>query len=453
MNRQKIPADWKSAFSVVPKDVEILVNNGCEVFVEKGAGLGVEFSDADYEGAGATLQTADEIYRDKDLIIKFKGPSLESIGAMEAGCTLLCMAHFGSFPDRAKLLDAHKINVIAMEEILESPKHQDDTAILSRAAMARALQPFADNNTLGGLKVRVLQWTPRTAPALRRAGNRDPRSLKILQGDIVFGDVDAVGKNTLFFYDSKTLDNPSLLAKLNDADCNMFDLADFEQREGTQAVKQWDEEHEPHEFGLRRIQCLHQTGQAGARYGMKLLGEYKPDLQPSQVKAVVLGYGNVGQGALHEIYDHGVREIAVLGRSHTSSGRIDYWLKGADLVVNGADQPENLRGINYLVTNTHLETLIDDGSVVIDLVGGSPTNRSPVEAVMSCTYLTDPHFVREGVTVAALWGWPMLGMMRETAITYSGQIVDVLCGRERLLDGLAHLAPGVAIALVCGPHV
>jgi alanine dehydrogenase len=25
------------------------------------------------------------------------------------------------------------------------------------------------------------------------------------------------------------------------------------------------------EFGLRRIQCLHQTGQTGARYGVKLL--------------------------------------------------------------------------------------------------------------------------------------------------------------------------------------
>lgn len=446
------PGGLEKRVCVIPVDAGKLVDAGCAVFVETGAGLGVGFSDTEYVAAGATIQNSDEIYHDKDLIIKFKGPSLKSIRDMRRGCTLLCMAHFGSFPDRAKMLEDSGVNVIAMEEILESPKHQDSEAILSRTAMAAALQPFADNNTLGALKVRVLEWTPRTAPAIRRASNRDPRSLKILQGDIAFDELDATGPDTLYFYDTSTLNNDTLLGKLNNSKSHMFDLAEFEKLEGASAVSSWEEDHEPHEFGIRRIQCLHQTGQAGARYGMKLLGDNKRDLEPANTKAVVLGYGNVGQGAIHEIYDHGVREIAVLGRVHTSSGRIDYWLRDVDLVVNGAEQAAHLRGVNFLVTNQHLENVINDGSVVIDLVGGSPTNRSPVEPVFSCTFLTDPHFVQDGVTVSALWGWPMLGMMRETAITYSGQIVDVLCGRERLLNGLEHLTPGVAKALVCGPH-
>ena len=84
-------------------------------------------------------------------------------------------------------------------------------------------------------------------------------------------------------------------------------------------------------------------------------------------------------------------------------------------------------------------------------MGGSPTNRSPVEAVLSCTFLTDPHFLRDGVTVSSLWGWPMMGMMRETALRYSLQIRDVLLGPERLIDGLGALTPGVERALVCGP--
>ncbi len=146
-----------------------------------------------------------------------------------------------------------------------------------------------------------------------------------------------------------------------------------------------------------------------------------------------------------------MKTVHVLGRTHTSSGRIDYWLKDIDLVVNGAEQPEHLRGINFLVSNSHLKQLVPNGSVVIDLVGGSPTNRSPVEAVESCTFLTDPHFERDGVTVSSLWGWPMMGMMRETAIRYSGQIADVLLGVEKLHSGLSELAPGVERALVCGP--
>jgi hypothetical protein len=65
--------------------------------------------------------------------------------------------------------------------------------------------------------------------------------------------------------------------------------------------------------------------------------------------------------------------------------------------------------------------------------------------------MDDPHFVQDGVTVSSLWGWPMMGMMRETAVRYSGQIRDVLLGPERLIRGLHHLAPGVQRALVCGP--
>lgn len=202
---------------------------------------------------------------------------------------------------------------------------------------------------------------------------------------------------------------------------------------------------------MRRIQCLHETGQAGARYGVELLKENKPALDIMNAKAVVLGYGNVAQGALHELYSQGIKTIHVLGRSQTSKGRIDFWLKDVDLVVNGAEQPPELRGVNFLVSNQHLKELIPDQSVVIDLVGGSASNRSPVEAVVSCSFLTEPHFVQDGVTVSALWGWPMMGMMRETAIRYSGQIVDVLIGHEKLIDGLHSLKPGVQRALVFGP--
>ena len=65
--------------------------------------------------------------------------------------------------------------------------------------------------------------------------------------------------------------------------------------------------------------------------------------------------------------------------------------------------------------------------------------------------MDNPHFMQDGVAVSSLWGWPMMGMMRETAQRYSGQIRDVLLGPEQLLRGLGHLTPGVARALVCGP--
>jgi alanine dehydrogenase len=447
------PGALEKRVALIPADVGALVEAGLDVAVERGAGEGVGFSDDDYLAWGARIQSAEAIYQDKDLVIKFKGPSMESITQMRAGCTLFCMAHFHSYPERAKLLESQAINVIAMEEVLESPKFQSDERILGRLAMNHALQPFLEKNTIGGLRVRVLQWSTRLDPAIRRAGNRDPRSLDVLQGDVHYEELNALDAETLYFYDAASFtDEQQVLPQLKAAGCHLYDMQQYEQSHGSADIASYRERHPPLEFGLRRIQCLHETGMAGARYGVQLLRQNKPDLNLREARAVVLGYGNVGQGAIHELHRQGIGCVHVLGRTHTVHGRIDYWMKGADLVVNGAEQAPHLRGVNFLVTNDHLRHQLADGSVVIDLVGGSPTNRSPVEPVLSCTFLTDPSFVRDGVTISSLWGWPMMGMMRETAVRYSGQIRDVLLTREKLVLGLDHLTPGVERALVCGRY-
>ena len=447
------PGAMEKRVALIPEDVGALVAAGVDVAVETGAGEGVGFSDQEYLDQGARIETAETIYRQKDLVIKFKGPSMESIREMRQGCTLFCMAHFHSYPDRAALLEEQRINVIAMEEVLESPKSQTDERIIGRVAMNNALKPFIENNTIGGLRVRVLQWTPRLDAAIRRAGNRDPRSLDVLQGDVHSEELDALGSEALYVYDSASFDDKQeLLPRLREAGCHLFDLGDFERQQGAEAIAAYREKHPPLQFGMRRIQCLHETGRAGARYGVDLLKENKPGIELRNARALVLGYGNVGQGAIHELNEQGIACVHVLGRTHTVHGRIDYWLRGADIVVNGAEQAPALRGINYLITNEHLKTLLPDGSVVIDLVGGSETNRSPVEPVLACTFLTNPHFVQDGVSVSSLWGWPMMGMMRDTAIRYSGQAREVLLDKEQLIRGLDHLTPGVARALVCGPH-
>jgi hypothetical protein len=67
----------------------------------------------------------------------------------------------------------------------------------------------------------------------------------------------------------------------------------------------------------------------------------------------------------------------------------------------------------------------------IDLVGNSSTNRSPVEAVMSCSFLTKHYFIQDEILVSSLWGWPTMGMMRETAISYSRQIIDILIDNKK----------------------
>ncbi len=445
------PGALEKRVALIPKDVARLIKANIKVFVEYGAGEGVGFSDDEYIASGAIMQSHEGIYKDKQLIIKFKGPSLASIEQMQKGSTLFCMAHFHSYPERAKLLQDNQINVIAMEEIYQSPKVNTDENILSRVAMNEALNPFFANNSMGGLRVRIISWSNRLRQAINRCSNRSPRSLKIIQPSLKLEELDVVGKEALYFYDSKNFkDENDLIKQLKNTDTHVFDLHEFEQQQGKQAIANYRTNHPPAKFGLRRIQCLHETGQAGAAYGLKLLKANKPELDIENAKVVILGYGNVGQGAIDKIHQAGVKNIHVLGRAHTAKGRIDFWLKDADLIINGAEQSAHLRGKNFLISNDHLKDLIPNGSVIIDLVGGSESNRSPVEAVINCSFLTDPHFVQTGVTISALWGWPMMGMMKETAIRYSGQIVEILLGHERLIDGLTLLKPNVEQALVCG---
>ncbi len=446
------PGGLDKRVALTPDDVGKLCSIGVAVSVESGAGDGVGFSDSDYSANGAAIEDENEIYADKDLIIKFKGPALQSIPQMKKGCTLLCMAHFDSFPDRAQLLRDHQINVIAMEEILESPKIQTDDQILARMAMQEALQQFLDKGTIDTLKIFVIGYTDKLAGAVRRAGNRNPYSLHIVQNNVRFTELDQTGPQTLYFYDSQHLHSADDLPReLQNHGSHLFDLQTFEREKGLEAIASYKTSHPPFEFGLRRIQCLHETGRAGARYGITLLKKNKSSLHIADANVAILGYGNVARGAMHEISEQGVKNIHILGPTQTRKERIDHWLKDVDLVINGAELPLELRGKTYLITNIHIKNIIPSDSVIIDLVSGSETNRSAVEAVRSASFLTDPFFIQNDVTVSSLWGWPMMGMNRESTEKYSEQIVDVLTGREQLLRGLHNLPPGVQRALVCGP--
>jgi len=451
------PGALERRVALVPREVGKLVELGCKVFVEQGAGEGIGISDDEYTSEGAVLQNHREIYQDKDLIIKFKGPSLESIEWMERGCTLFCMAHFASFPARAKMLEEKGIQVIAMENIVESPKKISDEILLSKTAMKHCLRQAA--RRIDSLNVHFLGHHSRMVGGIRRCANRHPRSVTIHPRDVNVNDINLEAGNNLVFFHSWWNQGshnipPAILDLKQREDCPiLYDLREFEEENGAQAIKRYRETHPPFEFGLRRIQSLHETGQAGARYGLKLLKEVSAlKKSASDVVVVVLGYGNVGMGAIDECYSAGVKRIHVLGRNHTMKGAIEHYLQDADLIINAAEQPRELRGINYLVTREHARSVIQDGSVVIDLIGGSASNRSAVENVVECTFLTDPHFEADGVYFSSLWGWPMMGFMEKTAHKYSAQILDVLIGDEKLISGTKEAGVAIRSAIECNPH-
>lgn len=58
---------------VTPAEVEAIVSDGHEVYVQRGAGLGAGFADEQYAQEGAKLvDTMEEIYATCDLVTKVK---------------------------------------------------------------------------------------------------------------------------------------------------------------------------------------------------------------------------------------------------------------------------------------------------------------------------------------------------------------------------------------------
>jgi len=91
--------------SCVPAGVEALVSAGHAVFVEKSAGEGSGFSDEQYVAVGAKiLKTADEVWKEAEMIIKVKEPIAVEWPRMRKGQTIFTYFHFAA---DEKLTKAH----------------------------------------------------------------------------------------------------------------------------------------------------------------------------------------------------------------------------------------------------------------------------------------------------------------------------------------------------------
>lgn len=91
--------------SLVPAGAEALVSAGHTVFVEKAAGEGSGFSDEQYVAVGAKiLKTADEVWKDADMIIKVKEPIAVEWPRMRKGQAIFTYFHFAA---DEKLTKAH----------------------------------------------------------------------------------------------------------------------------------------------------------------------------------------------------------------------------------------------------------------------------------------------------------------------------------------------------------
>lgn len=103
--------------AMTPAGVVAFKNAGHEVYVEKSAGLGSGFSDAEYERAGAIIaNTAKEAWA-QEIVMKVKEPLPAEYAYFYEGLILFTYLHLAAEPELTKALIDHKVVGIAYETV------------------------------------------------------------------------------------------------------------------------------------------------------------------------------------------------------------------------------------------------------------------------------------------------------------------------------------------------
>ncbi len=107
--------------AMTPAGVREFAAHGHEVLVERSAGVGSSFEDAEYEAAGARIvDAAAEVFATADMIIKVKEPQAAEIEMLRPGQILYTYLHLA--PDFDQTIGLQKAGVIAIAyETVELP--------------------------------------------------------------------------------------------------------------------------------------------------------------------------------------------------------------------------------------------------------------------------------------------------------------------------------------------
>jgi NAD(P) transhydrogenase subunit alpha len=129
------PAELRVA--ATPKTVKRLQKQGFDVWIQRGAGSKANYSDKDFEEAGAKLVgTAAEIYGQCDIVLKVKEPALTEVSMMREGLVLLSYLWPAQNPELLQKLADQKVNAIAMDAIPRISRAQKMDVLSSMANIA-----------------------------------------------------------------------------------------------------------------------------------------------------------------------------------------------------------------------------------------------------------------------------------------------------------------------------
>ncbi len=103
---------------LVPSSVKEFTARGHEVLVETGAGMGINFTDKDYEAAGAKIAAkAEEVFEKAEMIVKVKEPQPNECKMLREDQVLFTYLHLAADAEQTQGLIDSKCVAIAYETV------------------------------------------------------------------------------------------------------------------------------------------------------------------------------------------------------------------------------------------------------------------------------------------------------------------------------------------------
>jgi alanine dehydrogenase len=129
--------------ALTPAGARELVQHGHQVVVETGAGDGSSMADSDYERAGATIASVDDVWSGAELLLKVKEPIEREYGRLREGLVLFTYLHIAADAPLTRALVASGIKAVAYETVETEDRRLPLLAPMSEIAGRLAAQAGA----------------------------------------------------------------------------------------------------------------------------------------------------------------------------------------------------------------------------------------------------------------------------------------------------------------------
>lgn len=140
--RERFPGERRVA--LVPDSARKLKANKLDIAVESGAGQAAWFSDDEYLGAGASVESsAERLLEQTDLLVKIHPPSIEEVERLRPGATLVCLLYPRNHAETTRRLAARRVTTFALEN-------------LPRTTIAQSMDVLSSQSTAAGYRAVIV---------------------------------------------------------------------------------------------------------------------------------------------------------------------------------------------------------------------------------------------------------------------------------------------------------